>query len=223
MHSFSRLSSPRLVRLLQDWSPLAEEPSRQDAAERLSQWLGAFDTVTLDGALQAIEAYPTQTKRVGNPVAVGALVAAVSQAEAEMRAMIDEAPAVASMADFAPHHQRYLALQKRMDQRIAALRQAVRHALAAGAPRWRQLCALDATMAQLLDTHAQRLLSSVPLFLERRFDHWRQVAAQEDGAPNAFARDVRDMLHAEMQVRLQPVLGLVAALRHEISENREQA
>ena len=63
-----RLGSSRLVRLLQEWAQVDGESARQDVAERLSHWLSAFDAVKLDGALQTIASYPSQTKLRGQAV-----------------------------------------------------------------------------------------------------------------------------------------------------------
>ena len=84
-----RLGSSRLVRLLQEWAQVDGESARQDVAERLSHWLSAFDAVKLDGALQTIESYPSQTKLRGQAVDASAVAQLVNQAKAELLDLLE--------------------------------------------------------------------------------------------------------------------------------------
>lgn len=131
-------------------------------------------------------------------------------------------------ADFALHAARYLSVQKQMDTRLAALRVQLRQSLAAGPPALRQLAALDAVMEQMLGAHEQRLWASLPSHLERRMVQLRtayqqrlEAAGHEDEASRwrlpggwlwSFENDQRALLLAELQVRLQPLSGLVEAV-----------
>jgi hypothetical protein len=225
----SRFSSLHLVRLLQAWAPVTEEPLRQDVPERLGNWLSAFDSVKLDGALQAISAYGSQTSgQRGQPVDVPALEALWRRAKAEMTDLI------ASKADHGPHHQHYAELQRQMDTRVSDCRARVRQALGKASPRLRQLAALDGVMAGMLGDREHKLLAAVPVYLERRFTHRRQIhqqgsvaagIADEDddarrwqqagGGLEGFQQDMRELLLAELQVRLQPILGLIEAAQEE--------
>ena len=86
-----------------------------------------------------------------------------------------------------------------------------------------QLAALDAVMDQLFSGREQRLLSQLPAFLKTRFAALRQQAAQPDipDAPDDlrwlhhFAAEFEQILLAELDLRLQPVTGLIEALAHE--------
>ena len=245
MDLHSPLHRSKLLRLLQDWAQVGGEPSRQDVAERLSPWLGAFDAVKLDGALQQIESYATQTRVRGQALDADALDAAFQALKAEVADMATASlfpPNAASgaaheaKADYGPSHQRYLGLQKRMELAVDKLRQQVRQTLSRGSAPLRQLAALDAVMAQMLGPREQKLLTTVPVYLERRFEHRhachrQQLAASglsDDPGPwrlpggwlHDFQHDLREMLLAELQVRLLPILGLIEAVH---TENREQA
>lgn len=134
-------------------------------------------------------------------------------------------------AQYAPHYQRYQSLQKQMESTLMALRTQVRQKLSKGSPSLRQLVALDAVMVQMLGTREQKLWAAVPVYLERRLTHWRQhhertlaASGQEDdpirwrqagGWIHAFQHDMREMLLAELNLRLQPILGLMEAADHE--------
>lgn len=129
--------------------------------------------------------------------------------------------------DFAAHRQRYLAHQHLMHTRIGPLRTRVRAALERSAsPALARLAAVDAVMEQAVDPHEQALLARVPALLERRFERLRTAARgsrdESAGAAEAhaepawlttFTHDMHAVLLAELDLRLQPVEGLLEALR----------
>jgi len=140
-----------------------------------------------------------------------------------------DAPDPQAEADFAFHLPHYLGLQKQMDARLQALRVQVRQGMARGTLALRQLAVLDAVLEQMVAPREQRLWASLPGHLERRFAHLRQVHLQrlealgQDDDPQrwrqgggwlaAFERDLQALLLAELQVRLQPSMGLLEAAR----------
>ena len=97
---------------------------------------------------------------------------------------------------------------------IAPLRDHVRQTLSRISPKLRQLAALDAVLEQLLAPRAQLLLPEVASLMERRFEHLAQSDAA--GWPEAFAKDWRLALLAELDLRLEPVAGLIEALNKEL-------
>ena len=140
-------------------------------------------------------------------------------------------PAPAEPVDFGVHGQRYLALQKQMSVRLGALRAQMRERLSGASPALQQLAALDAAMEQVVSAHEQRLWASLPLWLEKRHAQLRKAHAQlpdADGTADArlavqqpggwlftFEQDMRALLLAEMQARLQPHRGLLEAARND--------
>ena len=141
-------------------------------------------------------------------------------------AMGDAAPD----ASFAPYHQRYLDLQRHMAARIEGLREQVRQTLNVASPRLAQLAELDAVLEQTLGAREQKLLASVPVLLEQRFVQLCQCEATPDDAANPsdasaigtahFLRDMRAVLMAELDLRMQAVRGLVDAYNSEIKLSR---
>ena len=126
--------------------------------------------------------------------------------------------------DYAIHRQRYLAMQQNMETSIAALRARLRGQLAARSAPMKQLAVLDAVMERALAGRERALLGRVPVLLERHFQRLaRQGQETLDGASadalqpgpwlNTFRDDMRGLMLAELEVRLQPVRGLLAALR----------
>jgi hypothetical protein len=132
---------------------------------------------------------------------------------------------------YAPYQQRHLELQRQMEQMIAPLRDHVRQALCRISPRLRQLAALDAVVEHVIAPREQALLPTAAALLQRRFEQLRQAHRQEleaagqqdepaggrgDEWLDAFARDWRRALLAEVDLRLEPVAGLIDALDNEL-------
>jgi hypothetical protein len=117
-------------------------------------------------------------------------------------------------AGYAPYHRRHLELQRQMDQMIGALRGHVRQALSRMSPRLRQLAALDATLEPLLAPREQALLPKAAALLKLRFE---QLRLADEGAV-AFARHWQDALLAELDLRLEPVAGLIDAFATELKK-----
>jgi hypothetical protein len=139
--------------------------------------------------------------------------------------------------EFTPYRQRYLARQKAMETGIAALRSRLRNTLARSAPPLARLAAVDAVMEQALAAQERHLLSKVPALLEQHFEQLRRADepaqalpaaelpnGQGAGAPSpspapapawlgAFHQALHQVLLAELDIRLQPVEGLLDALR----------
>jgi hypothetical protein len=91
-----------------------------------------------------------------------------------------------------------------------------------------RLAAVDAAMERALSPREQTLFARVPALLGEHFERLRQAEqeilaeaqASEDTSAMApggwlevFRKDVQSVLLAELDVRFQPVEGLLAALR----------
>lgn len=132
---------------------------------------------------------------------------------------------VESAADFTPYHRYYLAHQRDMSTAIAALRGNARKALAQASPAGRRLAELDTAFDAILNTRERNLLATVPMLLARRFaelfrEHGAALAGGEDDPATwtqpgswleTFCRDAQAVLLAELELRLKPVAGLIAA------------
>lgn len=130
-----------------------------------------------------------------------------------------------SAAEFSPYHRYYLAHQRDMNAAITALRANARQALAGQSAAGRQLAELDATFEKILFTRERNLLANIPIMLSKQFsrryaEHRAALAnAADDPATwtqpgswlETFCDDVRTMLLAELELRLKPVAGLIAA------------
>lgn len=234
----STFSSSRLVRLLGDWAPPVAAAPGMDFAERLGLWLNAFDAIALQAAQQSIKAItapsdrPSQAPR-GQSQPVDAELQRVRGALANAIAR-DPLPGGAADVAYAAYRQRHAELQRHMDQMVGTLRDHVRQAMARLSPRLRQLAALDAALEQWLAPREQAVLPTVAALAERHFEQLRRAhraALEADGRQDdpalwreaggwlhAFERDWRHALSAELELRLEPVAGLVDA----INESKHQ-
>jgi len=215
-----------LIRVLSRLTEAADPPeSRQSFAERLSHWLGWTDAISLSTALSGTPAGATTAAR-GGASAEQAQFARVRQALTHGIAQEMHGAARDAAADFPPYRRRYVARQQAMETSIGPLRGRLRETLAARSPAMAKLAAVDAVMEQVLGPHEQRLLATVPALLEKHFKRSRPVegAADLTGGDideearrrawlDVFGHDMHSVLLAELDLRLQPVEGLVEALR----------
>lgn len=208
-------NSSRLVRLLGDSMVVGLEPSRQDFAQRLGQWLGAVDAVTLHTTLQAIKGDARQAPAASPPARSLSVDRDVHLVRTALVEAITAGVPQDAVADYAPYHKRYADLQRQMESKITPLRSRVRQRVSAASPQLRQLAMLDAVMAQMLAAREQKLLSTVPVFLEKRFEHWRQVDQS-----SRFSQEWQAALLAELELRLQPVMGLMDAFNNEVKKHQ---
>ena len=218
----SNFNRSALVRQFAGWLPAPVEAPRQDLAERLGQWLNVADAIALHSAHQTLPAV-ARAKRPAVPAAAHAVQAELERVRATLSQAITHPPGEPgdestddADAGFAPHHQRCLEQQRRMEMSIDALRGHARKTLSQTSPRLAQLAALDAALDPMLGGREQKLLSTVPTFLKARFDQLRQT--RPDGWQPLFEHDLQQALLAELDLRLQPVIGMLEALSHEVKQ-----
>lgn len=224
----TRFTDPALIRLLAQLAQLDAGGEPPAFAERLSQWLHWTDATALSAALDEAPAVPAKPSR---PLAHGAeaselarvrsaLVTGIAQdcalAQPPIRPQGPRGPAAAQAAppeeplDFATLRRRYINRQQAMSAAIEPLRARLRATLAGASADLARLASLDAVMERVLGPRERALLGAVPVLLEKHFDHLRQAAAA--GWADTFGQRMQAVLLAELDVRLQPAEGLLAAL-----------
>ena len=143
---------------------------------------------------------------------------------------------IEAAASYLPYRRYYLAQQREMDSSIGLLRAKVRQALATHSPVLHQLAALDGVLAKAMGERERDLLLTIPLLLEKRFNQLRQTHLQAladrqqaddpelwlqpGGWLAAFCRDMQGVLLAELEVRLQPVVGLIEAFSNKVTQSQ---
>ncbi|QDZ27123.1 DUF3348 domain-containing protein [Noviherbaspirillum sp. UKPF54] len=134
-------------------------------------------------------------------------------------------------AAYAPYRRFYEAHQRDMELSIQPLRTNVRAELAKASPRLGKLAELDATLEKILRDRESKLLAKVPVLLKKRFEqlftaHQQRLAdTRQDDNPagwthaggwlERFRADMQMLLLAELELRLQPAMGLVEAFKQE--------
>ena len=215
----STFGSSTLVRQLAAWAPADAQVPAMDIAERLSLWLNAFDAIGLQRAQQAIRQIGAPMPAAdASPASAEALSADLLRVRSALSNAIAQDPRALAITPEGskPWQQRHLELQRQMEQMIQPLREHVRQALSRVSPRLRQLAALDAVMAQVLAAREQALMPTVASLLERRFAQLRTDAADAGDWLEHFAGEWRQALVAELDLRLEPVQGLIEALHQEL-------
>lgn len=237
------ITDSALIRLLARLTDIVVTDSKQSVSHRLSPWFSWTDAIALSAALDGGPATAQSSARSSASAEEAecvrvraALVKAIAEdgtSTAETARGHRHAPArsaaTIATAGFSPHRQRYLARQQAMEESIGPLRSRLRARLAARSPSMARLAAVDAVMEQALGAHEQRLLSTVPALLEKRFERLRQTHqamqgdAQAPAPPDSevqpeawldrFCKDMQSVSLAELDIRLQPVEGLLEALR----------
>ncbi|WP_418145570.1 DUF3348 domain-containing protein [Variovorax paradoxus] len=209
-----------LVRLLSRLTDTDVREPRQATADRLSQWFGWTDAISLSAALDgAVAAAAPSRARASASAEERECV----RARAALAKAVAEDGAVAAAVDFTPFRRRHLTLQQAMEAGIGPLRGRLRALLAARSPAMARLAAVDVVMEQVLAAREHSLLASVPALLEKHFTRLRQASPETTGEPegeaeagewlHVFCKDMKNVLLAELDFRFQPIEGLLEALR----------
>lgn len=134
-------------------------------------------------------------------------------------------------ANWAGYRRFHEAHQRDMELHLQPLRSTLREALANASPQLGKLAALDAVLEKILRERESKLLARVPQLLRKRFEQLCQehqqhlLAAQREDNPAGWLRpggwlarfnqDLRTLLLAELELRLQPAQGLMEVLNNE--------
>ena len=183
----THFTAPAFIRSVARFTDLEAAGPKPAFSETLTHWLHWTDAGDLAAAL---EGEPADTRHAGRPGRavdaddLGREVAAFREA---MKAAIGQDRTVTSTST--PRGR-----QQSMETGVAALRARLRAALAARSPEMARLAAIDSVMERVLAPRERGLLAGVPASLAQHSD------------------ELHDVLQAELDLRLLPVEGLLAAL-----------
>jgi len=229
---------PTFIRTLARLTAADVPPPARSLSDQLSQWVDWTHAVALSTALDGrppaallddrilSSADDDECARVRASL-TGAIVADRAFAAATPRGPgSGNAAGTDETLDFAFYRQRYLALQQTMEASVGRLRERLRSLLTHATPGLVRLAAVDAVMERALSRRERALLAAAPTLLGEHFERLRQAALTadadaDDNAPiaapgawlDSFRKDMQNVLLAELDVRLQPAQGLLAALR----------
>lgn len=138
---------------------------------------------------------------------------------------------------YAPYRRFYEAHQRDMELAIQPLRFNIRAALAKASPHLKKLAELDAVFEKILHDRERQLLSKVPVLLRKRFDqlfkeHQQKLIDMQQADNPAgwmkpggwlarFCNDMQMLLLAEVELRLQPAMGLIEACNREDKQDTQ--
>ena len=131
-------------------------------------------------------------------------------------------------AAFAPYRKHYLTLQGQLGLATHRLRVRTAESIAGLSPVLAGLAALDKGLGDVLYHRQQRFFGRIPTLLEQRFNdllhtYWPTLPNSPEAcdlatwmAPGgwlfSFCGQMQEMLLAELEIRLQPVLGLIESI-----------
>ena len=206
------LTGSALVRLLEALSDsrVRVRDARTGFTDGLVQWVGWADAIALSAALERpSSAAVVSEASLDERAECNRIRTSLTQSAARAMAPTGHSAMEASVG-FGSLRKRYVTQQQAMEVAIGTLRERVRAELGARSPELARLAALDAVMAQVLNVQERRLLATVPGLLEK---HYRRL--RDEGSGNwvtLLMQDMHTVLLAELDLRLQPVEGLVDAL-----------
>ncbi len=234
----------RLVNLLTDLSDINLSASNHNLAERLGHLIGLSGSVALARALQQLPQQASHaTPHAGDDVfqevliergrMIRTIVASFAHDGNETQNKVPSADVsvrAQALLTFEPYRRFYISHQLEMAVGIQNLRSQLRTGLAQHSADLHQLAELDRTFEESLAVHNRKLFGVTLKVLEQRFKfllkrHLKSVGDGQDadlgtwildGAwLDLFYKDMRELLLAEFDVRLQPVLGLLEALNEQ--------
>ncbi len=216
----ARLGASLLEQLLRHWG-LPPVPRKSGAAiAQLGHALSWRDAIALSQALSLpSEAAPAEAPKLPWPAELKRVCRSLQAGFQDSSSLRTATPSDASLAEAAaPFRLHHANQQRAMAQRLASLRDGLRKALKSRTPALARLAALDAVLEQALAEPERQKLAVLPSMLVRRVAVLR--AAQPDGDADwpfqgwrqGVWAELQQVLQAELDLRLQPVLGLLEAL-----------
>lgn len=210
---------PTFIRLLARLADVDAPQSNPSLPDRLSQWLSWAHAIALSTALDgrpsvpAPDAAPDDSAEDECARVRSSLINAIA-GDRDLALPGQQGGEHAPEAvDYKVFRQRYLTRQRAMLAATGNLRGRLRDMLAQKSVDMARLAEVDAVMELALSPREQKLLAAVPVLLGEHFERLRQ-AGQAGGAwLDVFRTDMQSVLLAELDVRFQPVEGLLAALR----------
>lgn len=131
-------------------------------------------------------------------------------------------------AAYEPYRKFYAGRQETLAIKIYHLRSKMADAISGASPEFAQLASLDKGVGDALSVQSQQIFTAIPNLLGRRFKHlldahWHELPSRpavsdlepwmkSGGWMSEFCGEMQEMLLAELEIRLLPVLGLIEAL-----------
>ena len=247
--SSTLLERSRLVRLLTDLSVTTAGAADHNLAEQLGRLISVTDSINLSRSLgqlphSASEAIADNVDAVRDDVLLSRQKMMKSIVDSFASAPDStgiQAPStstgtrIEALQTYEPYQRFYAMHQAEMAGNSHSLRLRVRAGVSGFSTELHQLAVLDVILADSLAAHNAKLFNVIPKLLERRFKQLLEAQQKNtDDVRNAdplqwlkpggwlelFYRDMQELLLAELDLRLQPVLGLLEALNEHMSNTK---
>jgi len=213
--------------------------------ERLARLCDLSDTVALDAAnVEARDGHFGADKKAAERLRAELEKLRHSQRAAIEASVTDErigtrnglpapeaGPSPAEPPDFEPYRRFYQSKQRQMAAAVPPLRLKARGALTDHGPALARLARIDAVLDNTLTGYARKGFGAVPGVLEKRFlalwpDRQHSLLSDAPGQEpqdwmregawlHRFCQEMKTMLLAELDARLEPVQGLLSALQND--------
>ncbi|HET8704882.1 MAG TPA: DUF3348 family protein [Pseudomonadales bacterium] len=238
-------SSSRLIRALSELAVANTEVAEQQFAAKLGLLFDFSDALNLSAALKpqpftgtesasaALNKAAEEYARVKNALSQSIRSSFTDSASARFKLPVMESLDFSNLSNsFEPYLRFYAAHQRDMDLTTRHLRATLRDRFAETSAAMKQLTTLDAALDDILAEKARKLFAGVPKLLEKRFIQLFQSeknSASSNGSDSEtnqpvqwlsrFHQDMQMVLLAELDVRLEPALGLLEAVNKEVAGN----
>lgn len=237
--------SARLVRLVTELGSPAGGKALPNFGERLGRLFDLSDTIVLDDASRRVPRGPFETNPAEIKQRRETLAADLGRTRDALAGGITEGFESPSVTDPLPvpkaprkpgvppsfdlYQRFYQARQRPLTVGAQRLRGRVRKAMSKQSPALAQLAELDAIFDTTLVQYGRHCFGALPTVLEKRFKtlwrhHHKKLAdapdppedwIQEGAWLDRFHQEMRLLLLAELEARLEPVQGLLDALNNE--------
>lgn len=215
----------RLLNLLADYGALKSPGELPCFGERLSRLFGLGDTMKLDAAT----AHRARQTGFPQPAAVDRLTAELANTRKALIRRIQsftETLDTGTEPDPETALNAWLALQRKVASSSRQLRDKVRNAMKDQGHAMARLAQLDAVFDHTMAGYTSQCFAQIPRLLEQQF---RSLQTPSDASPDTgtapdnrllcYCEKAQSLLLAELDVRLEPVLGLLEACHNEVNHS----
>jgi hypothetical protein len=217
----------RLVRLLRDLQVADAEVSHQHFAGRLARLIDLADSINIadaHGQLRAMAFEPTTASNAAikqqflrsRTAMMQAVIKGLDPQAGPARSKLPTPETPPSPLDKTaaaePYLKFYATQQGQIDANVQRLQKRVREAVAGLSPKLAQLCALDTALGDTLAVHSRKFFAVIPRLLQQYFEQQLQAEPEQwRRFHQQLCARIQGLLLAEIEVRLEPVLGLIEA------------
>lgn len=247
--SYAPEKGSKLVQTLSKLATADIDVSHKHFAERLGQLIDLSDSFSLSETLRGLKKLPFIPNTDASVTLMdkflqsrSAMVQSIIKSFAPDTVTIQlklygdkKNESVDDTVSFEPYLRLYTTQQSEMDFQILKLRAQVRQAVTGYSAELAQLAALDAALGDMLLVHTRKLFTVIPKLLKKRFEHLhnehqkmlinkndmekQSSPAQSEEWLKIFYQEMQGLLLAELEVRLQPIAGLIEAFNEEVEHN----